>query len=120
MSSGVGPGRGLDPMLLWLWGMPAAAALIRPLAWEPPYAVDVALKRQKKKKKESDCSGSGPCGGAGLIPSLAQWVKGSSVAAAEAEIQSLARELPYAVSLDIKKKKWGTKNLIDFLCFWPQ
>ena len=27
-------------------------ARIRPLAWEPPYAVGVALKRQKTKKKQ--------------------------------------------------------------------
>ena len=27
-----------DPVLLWLWGRPAAAALIRPLAWELPHA----------------------------------------------------------------------------------
>ena len=26
--------------------------LIRPLSWEQPYAIGVALKRQKKKKKE--------------------------------------------------------------------
>ena len=32
-----------------LWRRPAAASPIGPLAWEPPYAVDVALKRQKKK-----------------------------------------------------------------------
>ena len=37
----------LDPVLLWLWGRPAATALIWPLAWEPPYAVGAALKRQK-------------------------------------------------------------------------
>ena len=30
----------------------AAAALIQPLAWEFPYAMDVALKRQKKKKEK--------------------------------------------------------------------
>ena len=30
-----------------------AGALIRPLAWEHPYAMDVALKRQKKKKKKN-------------------------------------------------------------------
>ena len=35
-----------------LWWRPAAAGLIRPLAWDPPYAVGVALKRQKKKKKK--------------------------------------------------------------------
>ena len=39
-------------MLLWLWHRPAAAALIRPLAWEPPYAESAALKRQKIKNKD--------------------------------------------------------------------
>ena len=29
-----------------------AAAPIRPLAWEPPYALGVALKGQKTKKKK--------------------------------------------------------------------
>ena len=40
MSCGAGRRHGLDPELLWLWGGPAAAALIRPLAWEPPYAAE--------------------------------------------------------------------------------
>ena len=39
------------PTSLWLWRRPAAVAPIRPLAWEPPYAVGAALKRQKTKKK---------------------------------------------------------------------
>ena len=44
-------------------------------------------------------------------PSPTQWVKGSSIAAAmawvtaEAQIQSLAQELPYAMGTAIKKKK---------------
>ena len=38
--------------MLWLWRRPVATAPIQPLAWEPPYAVDVALKRWKKKKKK--------------------------------------------------------------------
>ena len=38
-----------DPALLWLWCRPAAVAPIRPLAWEPPYAMGVALKQDKKK-----------------------------------------------------------------------
>ena len=42
---------GLDPALLWLWCRPAAVARILPLAWEPPYAADAALKRPRKKKK---------------------------------------------------------------------
>ena len=35
-----------DLALLWLWCRPAAVAPIRPLAWEPPYAMDEALKSQ--------------------------------------------------------------------------
>ena len=50
MSCGVGHRHSLDPELLWLWCRPVATALIRLLAWEPPYAVGTALKRQKKKK----------------------------------------------------------------------
>ena len=38
-----------DPVWLWLWCRPAAAALFGPLAWDPPYAMGEALKRQKKK-----------------------------------------------------------------------
>ena len=49
MSCGVGHRRGSDPALQWLWSRPAATALIGPLAWEPPYAVSMALKRQKKR-----------------------------------------------------------------------
>ena len=41
-----------DLALLWLWCRPAALALIKPLAWEPPYASSVALKSKKKKKKK--------------------------------------------------------------------
>ena len=51
MSCGVGLRCGSDPVLLWLWRRPAAIALIRTLAWGPPYAMGVALKGQEKKKK---------------------------------------------------------------------
>ena len=51
MSCGVSLRHGSDPALLWLWRRLAAIAPIRTLAWEPPYAADVALKRQKMKKK---------------------------------------------------------------------
>ena len=51
MSCGVGRKHSSDLALLWLWCRPAATARIRPLAWEPPYAVGVALKRQKNQKK---------------------------------------------------------------------
>ena len=48
MSCGVGHRGSSDLALLWLWHRPAATALIRPLAWEPPYATGVALKKDKK------------------------------------------------------------------------
>ena len=41
-------------LLLWLWYRPATIALIRLLAWELPYAVGAALKRQKKEKKRKE------------------------------------------------------------------
>ena len=41
-----------DLALLWLWCRPTAVALIRTLAWEPPYAPRVALKSKKKKEKK--------------------------------------------------------------------
>ena len=42
MSCGVGHRCGSDPMLLWLRHGLVAAAPIRPLAWEPPYATAAA------------------------------------------------------------------------------
>ena len=58
MSCDVGCRCSPDVALLWLWRGPAAAALIRPLAWELPYATPGApktnkkTKRKKKKRKE--------------------------------------------------------------------
>ena len=40
-----------DPTLLGLWCRSTAAAPIRPLAWELPYAACAALKRKKKKNQ---------------------------------------------------------------------
>jgi len=52
MSCGVCCRHGSDPELLWLWCRPVATAPIRPLAWEPPYAVGAALEKTKKTKKK--------------------------------------------------------------------
>ena len=46
MSCGVGRRRGLDPALPWLWHR-----LIRPLAWEPPYATGATQEMAKRQKK---------------------------------------------------------------------
>ena len=52
MGCSVGLRHSSDPMLLWLWLRLVATAPIRPLVWELPYAVGVALKKAKKKKKK--------------------------------------------------------------------
>ena len=52
MSRGVGCRHGSDPALLWLWHRPAATAPIRPLGWEPPFAVGAALKRTKQQQQQ--------------------------------------------------------------------
>ena len=72
MSCGVSCRLGLDPMLLWLWLRPPATAPIRPLAWEPPYVMGVALekvKRQKDKKAPKKPLKYG-------VSTVAQWDKG--------------------------------------------
>ena len=38
-------------MLLWLWCRPVAMALIRPLAWEPPYASGATLEKKQTNEK---------------------------------------------------------------------
>ena len=53
-----------DPELPWLWCRPAATALIQPLAWGPPYAMGVALKRQNKQTNKIYIVG---------VPIMAQW-----------------------------------------------
>ena len=40
-----------DLALLWLWGRMTSVALMRPLAWEPPYAAGAALKKRQKKMR---------------------------------------------------------------------
>ena len=52
MNCGIGHRHGSD-LALWLWCRLAATAPIRPLAWEPPYAMGVALEKTKKEKKKT-------------------------------------------------------------------
>ena len=54
MSCDVGHRCSSDLALLWLWRRPAATALVRPLAWEPPYAVGAALKKDKRQKTKDN------------------------------------------------------------------
>ena len=57
VSCGVGCRHGSDLAWLWLCCKVAATAPIKPLAWDPPYAVSVALKGQKDKKKKKKAPG---------------------------------------------------------------
>ena len=52
MSCDVGHKCSLDPALLW--HRPAAIALIRPLAWEPPYASEAAQEKAKRPNKQTN------------------------------------------------------------------
>ena len=56
MGCGVGPRHGSDLVVLWF--RMAAATPIWHLAWEPPHAMGVALKkkRPKNKKKKNTCT----------------------------------------------------------------
>ena len=53
MSCGVGRRHGSDLALLWLWRRLAATALIRPLAWEPPYDAGAAQEMAKRRKNKN-------------------------------------------------------------------
>ena len=57
MSCGVGCRCGLDPALLWLWCRPVATVPIQSLAWEPPCASGLVLKRPKEKKRYVEARG---------------------------------------------------------------
>ena len=52
VSCGIGCRCGLDLVLLWLWCRPVALAPIHPLAWKPPYATGMALKRHTHTQKQ--------------------------------------------------------------------
>ena len=72
MSCGVGRRHGSDLALLWLWCRLAAVALLRPLAWEPLYAMHEALKSKKQKIFYAD--GNDRKAGVNGVPIVAQWL----------------------------------------------
>ena len=82
MSCSIGRRHSSDPALLWLWCGLAATAPIRPLAWEPPYAVGVALEKAKRQKQNktkqknalSVCMALSQTEFKGLAPSLGSLV----------------------------------------------
>ena len=113
MSCSVGHRHGSDTRLLWLWL--AAVALIRPLAWEPPYAAGVTLKRQKTKKKKFKCLESLSLGPTMLRAGRPVFLPSNSLGAL---IQDLLRELTDRCAL--MGGPWKRKFLFLFLfCSLP-
>ena len=107
MSCGVGHRCGSDLVLLWLWCMPVATAPIQPLAWEPPHAAGVALKRKKEKKESRVAMSCGVGHRCGSDPEL-RWLWRRLVAVAL--IQPLTWELPYTSGAALKNKKQTNKK----------
>ena len=52
MTCGIDHRHTLDPVLLWLWPRPAAAAPTGPLALELPYTMGVALSKQMNNNQK--------------------------------------------------------------------
>ena len=50
----MGHRHGWDPALLWLWHRLVAIGPIRSLVWEPPYAMEAAPEKAKRKKKKKN------------------------------------------------------------------
>ena len=48
----VGRRCGSDLVLLWVWHRLTATALIRPLAWETPYAMGAAQGEKKERENK--------------------------------------------------------------------
>ena len=67
VSCGTGHRHGSDPELLWLWCRTAATALIRTLAWEPPYA-ERAAQEMAKRQKHTNKTKQG-------VPIVVQWLR---------------------------------------------
>ena len=70
---------GSDPMLLWLWCRSVATSPIRPIAWEPPYAMGVALEKTKRKeRKEEKRKGKKKKKKEG-VPAMAHWIRNPTI-----------------------------------------
>ena len=93
--------RGSDLALLCLWRRPAATALLRPLAWERPYAAGAALGKTKKKKsstRHSRGNGTGDECPAGSLLSgfLSRWRCRLALRLRGGPLQALSSVFPIA------------------------
>ena len=86
VSRDVGCRCSLDPMLLWLWDRPAATALILPLVWELPNAVD------GNHLPDLRGGGSVPCPLRSILLAQALIVSGLGIHAAASESLGLSAQ----------------------------
>ena len=61
--------------MLWLWLRLAVTAPVRPLAWDPPYAMGAALEKAVVHVAQWFTNPTRNHEVAGSIPGLAPWVK---------------------------------------------
>ena len=73
-------------MLLWLWYRLSATALMRPLAWEPPYATGAAIAKRKKEKRKRK------------VMEMLPWAEEQCVQSVEGKLLHTFRELCSLVS----------------------
>ena len=112
MRCGIGHRRGSHPALLWLWWRPAATALIRPLAWEPPYATRMAHEMAKRQKKGKKRKGKKP------QALLAKYRLGNYIQSLgiNYEEENMAKECTYKyIWIALHRRSWH--NTVNQLCF---
>ena len=128
---GVGHRLGSDPALLWLWCRPAAAAPIRPLAWELPRVAGAALKK-KQNKKHTNWETDFPqmpdfqkTDNIGILLNYRELVKGCLISIlflVSKKIFKFSREVLFIVSRSMNKKGprlgWSHKISSIDLCLY--
>ena len=111
MSCGVVRRHDLDLALLWLWYRLAAVAPIWPLAWEPPYAVSLALKSKNNNKKTPKLHWG--------VPTVVRCVKDQALSQLWCSLQSSSCSVPgpgtsMCLGYGQKRKKKQTKTTMEY------
>jgi len=113
---GVGCRCSSDLALLWLWCRPSAIAPIRPLAWDPPYAVGVAQKGQKTKDYITPYCRIPPSFG-GCAYLFSKWVHTYRVYFSFLKLFHFERQCPKnKITSSESKPLWGFRDFFGVFC----